>query len=123
MADANHLDRRGFTRQCLGGIGAAALVSTSASGDDQPPPPALPEDPKKISLAQTPPPEALLLFALLQQYPSDHYNEDNVQAIARDVAGDLARGRQLRAYPLQNSDEPATVFRAFRAATVQEALP
>ena len=51
----------------------------------------------------------------MQRYPSEHFGEAAIQGIFRDLRGDLARGRILSEFPLENSDEPCFEFRAFRA--------
>jgi hypothetical protein len=115
---ADHLHRREFAWQCLGGIGAASLIGGSSSADDKPKP-ADPADPADEPEKKTPPAELLILSALMQMYPSEHYDEDAVRGIYRDIAGDVARGKQLREFSLKNSDEPAMAFRVFRAASAE----
>ena len=104
MPQREGLPRREFAKHCLGGLGIAALAAPAAAADET------------DDAAAKPPAELLILSALLQQYPSEHYTEEIVAGLYRDVAGDLARGKQLRAFPLQNSHEPACTFRVFRAA-------
>jgi hypothetical protein len=58
----------------------------------------------------------LLLTMLMIQYPSDNYSDEDVRSIYGDLASDLARTQQLRAFPLSNGDHPAVAFRAFRVA-------
>lgn len=110
MAHAAKLPRREFARQCLGGIGAASIAGHVMAGEDRPPAPALPEE--KPAAKDAPPVELLLLSALIENYPSEHYTDEILRGIYREIAGDQARGRQLRAFPLKNHDEPALVFRA-----------
>jgi hypothetical protein len=110
MSYIHSLHRREFARQCLGGIGAASLTA-GVTAAETPPPPALPEDPPH----KLPPPEALLLTLLMAQYPSPHYTDDNLQSIYGDIAADLSRSRQLRAFPLTSGDAPAAAFRVYRA--------
>lgn len=114
MADLLPLHRREFARQCLGGLGAASLT-TAAVGDDQPP--SSPEDPKR----ELPSPEVLLLTLLMSQYPSEKYTEENIQSIYGDIAADLVRSKQVRAFPLANGDQPAVAFRVFRADILEGA--
>lgn len=115
MPASDGLHRREFAWQMLGGLGAASLAAGNASAQDKPSPPALPEDPKAEPAERTPPVELLVLTALVQSYPSEQYNDDILRRIYGDIAGDVARGKQLRAFPLNNSDEPACVFHVFRA--------
>ena len=51
---------------------------------------------------------------------SEHYTDEIIAGIYRDVAADLARGKQLRAFPLKNSDEPACTFGVFLAPHNEE---
>lgn len=115
MAGADNLDRRAFTRRCLSGVGAAAMFAGGAVGDDSPPAKGAVE-PNPDATEQTPPAELLLLSALIQQYPSEHYTNEIYRNIYREIVGDAARGKQLRAFPLRNHDEPACVFRVVRSA-------
>ncbi|MDB5348472.1 MAG: hypothetical protein JWP89_6849 [Schlesneria sp.] len=110
--------RRDFTRQFVLGAGLSAvpLTTASAASSDGPPAPKLPEDPAPV--AAEVPPEVLLLTYLVRRYPSDHLDEVAIQGIFRDIRGDVARGRALAEFPLRNSDEPAFVYSAYRAATV-----
>ena len=112
---ADNLHRREFAWQCLGGIGVASLIGGNASAQDKPKAEDTPDEVAK----KTPTAELLILSALMQMYPSEHYDEDAVRGIYGDIIGDLARGKQLRAFPLQNSDEPTMVFRVFRGASVK----
>ena len=114
MAHAGELPRREFARQCLGGWGTAALLAQSAVGSEPPPPPALPEDPPPPRAAP-PSVELLLLSVLVERYPDEHYTPEILRGIYRDIAADQVRSAQLREFPLQNSDEPACVFRPFRS--------
>lgn len=112
MPNEEGLHRREFARSCLGGLGAASLAAPGmllAAEDGK--------EPAK------PPAELLLLSVLLQRYPDDHYSEEIVAGIYRDIAADLARGKQLRAFALRNADEPAVTFRAVRAAAAGKGAP
>lgn len=115
MSDLLPFHRREFARQCLGGLGAATLTATITAADT--PPPALPEDPQR----ELPSPEVLQLSLLTRQYPSEKYSEENIQSIYGDIAADLARSKQLRAFPLVNGDHPAVAFCVFRADVVEGA--
>lgn len=121
MPDDERMGRRQFAEQFVVGSGALAILMASPSNsnaDDQPyakdklnaKADAPGEPPVK------PPLEILLLTYLIQKYPSENLDETAVKGIYGDLRGDLARGRILSEFPLKNSDEPALVFRAFRAA-------
>ena len=123
MHDDGRFNRRQFSRQLAMGTGclAASLTAIPALGDEVPPPPNLPEDgasaktPEKPG-RQEPPPEVLLLTYLVRTYPSDHFDDEAIQGIFRDIRGDLARGEVLSEFPLKNSDEPVSAFRVYRGA-------
>jgi hypothetical protein len=118
--DSSRMLRRDFTRQFVLGAGLSAvpLTTSLAATSDVPPAPKLPEDPAPIAAeAHLPPPELLLMTYLVRQYPNDHFDDVAIQGIFRDIRGDIARGRALAEFPLRNSDEPAFVYSAYRAAT------
>ncbi len=114
MPDENRIDRRQFAESLAIGSGAiAALIGSSLSlnADDKPA-----EEAKEApAVPPRPSEEVLLLTCLMQRYPSEHFGEAAIQGIFRDLRGDLARGRILSEFPLENSDEPCFEFRAFRA--------
>jgi hypothetical protein len=98
MSDA--IDRREFARWMTLGIsasGTASIDSIAGAADEPPKPPSLP---------------MLVLARIKEEFPSDRYDEATVEGILQDVRADLARSRELSAFPLQNSDEPAFVFPA-----------
>jgi hypothetical protein len=116
----SRMPRRDFTRQFVLGVGLSVvpLTAASAAPAEVPPAPKLPEEPAPIAAdAHLPPPELLLMTYLVRHYPSHHFDDVAIQGIFRDIRGDVARGRALAEFPLQNSDEPAFVYRAYRAAT------
>ncbi len=103
--------RRAFLR-ALGAAGALPLIGTLPAVA-QPP---RPEDPPPAA----PPPEtedtedaadARSLGEIIQRRFGSRLSEPQVYAIRKDIEGGLAAGRSLRAVPLQNGDEPATLFR------------
>lgn len=82
----------------------------TSNNDDQPKKKPADEEPTE------PPPEGAYLIGLItRRYPDERLDEVAVTGIIRDVYGDLARGRVLSSYPLDNSDEPGFVFQAWRA--------
>jgi hypothetical protein len=108
MSASTNVHRREFARQCLGTLGAASALAATAAAQDK-------SEKGEAPAEKTPPVELLLLSTLVQNYPSEHYTEEAIAGIYRDIAGDVARGKPLRAFPLANGDGPATVFRVFRA--------
>ena len=113
MPNENRIDRRQFAESLAIGSGAvAALMSSTLSlnADDK-----LAEEPKESpAIPPRPSEEVLLLTCLMQRFPSEHFDEAAIQGIFRDLRGDLARGRILSEFPLENSDEPCFEFRAQR---------
>lgn len=66
--------------------------------------------------SREPPPEAAYLLGLImRRYSDERLDETAVSGIVRDIYGDLARSRALSSFPLDNSDEPGFVFKAWRA--------
>jgi hypothetical protein len=117
--DNCRMQRRDFTRQLVIGAGGFASIGavSATAGPGTPPAPKLPEDPMPVAAEAPPPPEVLLLTYLVRRYPNDQLDEVAIQGIFRDIRGDVARGRALAEFPLRNSDEPAFVYSAYRAAT------
>ena len=110
MPNQHRIDRRRFAESLVAGTGAvSALIGSSLSLNAEDKPPA-----EAKEAPSRPSEEVLLLTCLTQRYPSEHFDEAAIQGIFRDLRGDLARGRILSAFPLQNSDEPCFEFRAFR---------
>lgn len=125
--------RREFTMAIAGGAVLAVDESSSSFGqdsasekdgskrpassekkdsdkDDQPEKKPADEEPPE------PPPEATYLIGLItRRYPDERLDEVAVTGIIRDIYGDLARGRALSSFPLENSDEPGFTFNAWRA--------
>lgn len=110
MTRFEELPRREFARQCLGGLGAASLTGPLIAAEDSPPPPALPEGPDPPQ--SRPSVELLMLSVLIEKYPSEQYTTEILRGIYREIVADQARGKQLRAFPLKNHDEPACTFHA-----------
>ncbi len=129
MSSSNRIDRRHFAAQLALGAGgfSAAMVPLAAAiaVEDQPaqnrtekkdkPVEKKPDEP--AAAPELPPAEVLLLTYLTRRHPSEHYDEESLPGIFRDIRGDVARGKQLGQFPLKNSDEPAFVFAAYRSPT------
>jgi hypothetical protein len=103
MSDA--IDRREFAH-CLT-LGAAAAATGAMTGE-----------PSAYAADEVPSLPALVLARIQSEFPSDKYDEDVVKGILQDIGGDLARSRELSAFPLQNGDEPAFLFPASRRCRV-----
>ena len=126
MPSPDRIDRRHFATQlALGasGLGVAmAPLHAAIAAEDQPAPnktekPDKPADKKPDEAAavpESPSAEVLLLTYLTRRHPSDHYDEESLQGIFRDIRGDVARGKLLSDFPLTNSDEPSFVFTVYR---------
>ncbi len=114
MPNQHRIDRRRFAESLVASTGAVtALIGSSLSVNAEDKPPAEPGE--APAAPSRPSEEVLLLTCLMQRYPSEHFDEAAIQGIFRDLRGDLARGRILSEFPLQNSDEPCFEFRAYRA--------
>ncbi len=132
MSSSNRIDRRHFATQlAFGAGGLSAVIAPLAAAiavEDQPAQNKTektkktddrkPEEPAIAS--ELPPAEVLLLSYLTRRHPSDHYDEESLPGIFRDIRGDVARSKQLSQFPLKNSDEPAFVFAAYRSPTPPE---
>ncbi len=115
MPNQNRIDRRRFAESLVASSAAmTALIGSSLSVNAEDKPPAETKEAHAAAPAR-PSEEVLFLTCLMQRYPSDHFDETAIQGIFRDLRGDLARGRILSEFPLENSDEPCFEFRAFRA--------
>jgi hypothetical protein len=86
--------------------------------------PAAPEDPKPSSVAAEEKPatapseaseEALALAGIVKLRYGSRLDASAMQEITRSLDGNLKSAATLRKVPLQNSDEPAVVFRAWRS--------
>jgi len=80
--------------------------------DDQP---GSDQQPTSEKSGEPPPEAAYLLGLIMRRYPDERLDETAVSGIVRDIYGDLARSRALSSFPLDNSDEPGFVFKAWRA--------
>ncbi len=99
--------RRDFAQHLAFGLGLGTVATTTAVTAQEPE--------KKDPPPRPPTPAELILTGLVQQYPSEHYTEEVIEGIFSDIRSDLARGRELSKFPLQNGDEPAFVFSAYRS--------
>lgn len=103
------VNRRDFAQHLAVGLGLTAVTATTTAAQE-------PDKTEKKDPPPRPPtPAELILTGIVQQYPSEHYTDDVIEGIFGDIRGDLARGRELSKFPLQNSDEPAFIFAAYRS--------
>lgn len=111
------LSRRSFARRLVAvssagaGLSVEPLAVGAASGAVDAPCAA-----QDVPPGALPPPDDLLLGALLQRYPSEHFTPRRIAGIQNGLRRILAQSDLLRRVPLDNSDAPAMVFQAWRAA-------
>lgn len=111
--------RREFARSLTAvttlAIGSRAVAAADEPAATQDAVPQQPGDPPNPT-AELPPPEVedFLLAALLSQYPGDHLTPEMLAGIRADLRNHRRQAEQLRSVPLDNSDEPATILRAWR---------
>lgn len=119
--DQNRIGRREFGRWAVAsgiatGLSVAPVGLSATLGAEDTPTPKKADDPKSgAPEPPPPPPEVLLLTYLLRTYPNDHFDEQSVQGVFRDIRGDVTRGKSLAQFSLKNSDEPVFTFQAYRS--------
>ncbi len=93
------LTRRTFARDLTIGaaIAATTLAPLSAEADDE----------KSPGMADQ-------LLAMLQARFQNRLNDEQWKQVGGKIEGQLRAADELRKFALQNSDEPATVFAAYR---------
>jgi hypothetical protein len=108
------MDRREFARRVSCGAAATALIETwqvaVAAPPSTPPAAAPPPRAEEGPPSKGPPAPLLVLARLMEDYPSEHYTPPVLEGILQDIRTDLARGRELSAFPLANGDQPAFLF-------------
>lgn len=119
------LARREFGRRLAAGTMAVAVGRAAVADDPAPPKPPAPPAPGNAPDPDDapgdgppfgpPPPAVLLVEFIHQKYPHEKLTVDELEKIEKDVQAQLFRGNALAKYPFRNSDEPATVFSAYRA--------
>ena len=118
MADRS-VTRREFGQQLTAGTSLAMGSWAATAGQEPAAPPEKPpqkQDGPVEPKVDVPPPELedLLLAALLQQYPREHLTPEMLAGIRSGLRRNRQQGELLRTVAMDNSDEPATVFRAWR---------
>ncbi len=118
------LNRRQFARQIALGAGAVPLAAITAqtvlpAADTKPADPEPPATPQPAGEKPEPPreptPEELLLEALIRRYPDERLDGESLGGIFGELLSDAHRSTVLSSFPLQNHDEPAFVFAAWRS--------
>jgi hypothetical protein len=110
-----HVSRREFSQRvaCSAGLAVSGLARGAAEARGGPQenadakPPGQPE-------ARPLEREDLELLALIRQYPGEHLTDEMLSGIRAGLRRNRQQAERLRAVGLQNSDEPAFVFRAYR---------
>ncbi|MBI1345831.1 hypothetical protein GC163_06035 [bacterium] len=104
MSETVNLHRRDFARHLTAGVAGGTLGmmagNTVAQDTEQS------EPPKPPSLA------ALRLAAVMTECPGEHWTQETIAEVLGDIRADIARGKALSEFPLQNGDDPATIFMA-----------
>ena len=109
--------RREFAQRLTTGTSVALGSWAVAAGEDQTMPS---DDARKQQDAEPnpelpqPEPEDFLLAALISKNPGEHLTGEMLAGIRADLRRHHRQGDQLRTASLNNSDEPATIFRAWR---------
>lgn len=110
------VNRREFGKRLA--VGAAAVSTAGAivaDTDDEPAPPALPEDPASAKSDAPLSQSRLLLEVIRLRYPDRRLDQKALAGILRELRGDVVRSRILSSFSLQNQDEPAFHFAAYRS--------
>ena len=95
------LDRRSFARELVAGTAAAVgLSGTTADGAQDVKPPGTADQ---------------LLAVLQAQFPG-RLNDEQWKEVRGKIESQLKASQTLREFKLQNSDEPATLFAAYRGS-------
>lgn len=114
MTDSS-FTRRDFARRLALGSGSLALAGTCSMADEETPEYGAAEGREKAGeKPRAPEAEDFLLAALLMSYPSEHLTEEMLVGIRSGLRRSRGQAERLRNVPLDNSDEPAFVFRAYR---------
>jgi hypothetical protein len=103
------LPRRTFIGQAAAGMAAlaGAVASGAAAATEEKPA----ENAADLAAAKP----ADLLLAMVKQLDPERLNEEHLALLKVDVELNLRRSALLSRFPLTNADEPAPVFRAWRA--------
>jgi hypothetical protein len=109
--------RRSFTKT----LAAAAFIAPALAANAQTPPatsePKAPPQPQPTPAQQpqgppAPSPLALAYFEVARQRFGAHLTPEQLEAVKRDLEGNVRTAERLRASKLKNSDEPDFLFEA-----------
>jgi hypothetical protein len=107
--------RRRFTKA----LAAAFVAAPALAADAQTPPaasePKAPPQPQPTPTPQGPPapsPLALAYFEVARRRFGERLTPEQLEAVKRDLEGNVRTAERLRAAKLKNSDEPDFVFEA-----------
>jgi hypothetical protein len=108
--------RRRFTKTLAAAVIAAPAARAVAA---QTPPaskePKAPPNPQAVAAVQQPPkpsPVAVAYAEVARARFGERLSAEQFESVKRDLEGNVRAGEALRAYKLQNSDEPDFVFGA-----------
>jgi hypothetical protein len=112
-----HTSRRRFAKTLAAVIAAPALASyTSAQTPPATKEPKAPPNPQPTPVqAQGPPKPSPLAEAYAEAARlrfGEHMSPEQLEAVKRDLEGNVRTAERLRSFKLQNSDEPDFVFGA-----------
>jgi len=102
------MNRRNFARSIAAGTVVVPLDVGVVCGEAQT---------QQKETADTPPRAELdlLMDLVKQRYPVDELTDEELDAVRSRLSGKIARSQQLSEFALENSQEPAFVYPAFRA--------
>lgn len=99
------------TDSAAGENGPAAASKEAATKDAAAKKTEMPDEEAASSVVAADDPAELWFARVKQAYPGDKLSVDDVSEIRADIARYLAASQQLSAFPLENGDAPATLFR------------
>jgi hypothetical protein len=114
-SETKTISRREFGKAAATAAGLS-LVPTliPAALQDPKPAPGTAQEKPPTGAAEAPSEEALALAGIVKLRYGSRLNDAAMQEITRSLDGNLKSATTLRKVPLQNGDEPAVVFRAWR---------
>jgi hypothetical protein len=107
------LSRREFGRMAVTAASVSLVPGLASARPPEQKTPAA-STPKPAESATAPSAEAVALAGIVKLRYGSRLNEDAMKEITRSLDSGLKGAAALRKTPLENSDEPAFVFRAWR---------